>query len=163
VILVSDASPIISLSAVAQLDLLERLYGRVLIPEAVNQEILRGGPGRPGSAEIRERAWMKILPVQNQVLSRALEGELDWGEAEAIVLAVETKADLLLMDERRGRLAAIRLGVKVVGTLGVLIEAKQKGLLTAVAPILNDLLGKAGLRVSPELYRQVIETAGERS
>jgi hypothetical protein len=162
-ILVSDASPIISLSAVALLDLVEQMYGRVLLPEAVYQEILRGSPGQPGIEEIRSATWLLARPVQNELLCRALEGELDPGEAAAIALAVETDADLLLIDERRGRQAAIRLGLKVLGTLGLLIEAKRRGLLPAVAPVLRDLLEKVGFRVSERLYLSVLTEAGEQA
>jgi uncharacterized protein len=160
-ILVSDASPIISLSAIARLGLIEQIYGQVLIPEAVSQEILSGGPGQPGIVELRGATWLIARRVQDQILSRALEGELDRGEAAAIALAIETKADLLLIDERRGRQVAMRLGLKVLGTLGLLIEAKRRGLLPAIAPVLGELLRKAGFRVSPQLYRTVLEAAGE--
>jgi predicted nucleic acid-binding protein len=162
-ILVSDASPIISLSAIARLGLIEQMYGPVFIPEAVYQEILNGSPGQPGIEELRSATWLMARPVRNELLSRALEGELDPGEAAAIALAVEMGEDLLLIDERRGRQAAMRLGLNVLGTLGLLLEAKKRGLIPAIAPVLGDLLQKAGFRVSQQLYLSVLAEAGEQT
>lgn len=93
--------------------------------------------------------------------SRRLELELDPGEAAAIALAIELKADLLLLDERRGRTVASRFGLRFVGLLGVLIEAKQQGYLGAVKPILDDLITRAGFWVSQPLYERVLQAAGE--
>jgi predicted nucleic acid-binding protein len=95
------------------------------------------------------------------MLAEALALELDAGEAEAIALAVEQGADLLLMDERRGRQAATRLKQRVVGVLGVLIEAKRHGNLPAVRPVLDALVSEAGFRISGALYARVLEAAGE--
>lgn len=161
-IVVSDASPIICLSAVGRLDLLRQLYDEVWIPTSVQEEIDRGGPGQPGVTELRSADWIFAKPAQDEILMRALDGELDRGEAEAIALAQELKADLLLIDERRGRAVASRLGLKAVGILGVLMEGKRRGLLPAVAPLLIDLRTKAAFRISPQLYNYVLETAGER-
>jgi uncharacterized protein len=161
VIVVSDASPIIGLSAVDKLDLLRQLYGKVLIPESVAREIAAGGQGRPGAAELEIADWMEVRPAGDLFLARALDREIDRGEAEAIALAVDLQADLLLADERRARRVAERLGLPVVGVLGVLIEGKQKGFISAVQPILDDLLANAGFRISPRLYSLVIRVAEE--
>lgn len=160
-IVVSDASPLISLAAVERFHLLQDLYREILIPEFVRREIAEAGLDRVGSAELREADWIVARKVKNDFLLRALEGELDRGEAEAIVLAVELRADLLLIDERRGRTVAERFGFKVVGVLGVLIQAKRMGFLPDVGTVLEDLLARAGFRIAPALRQRVLEEAGE--
>jgi predicted nucleic acid-binding protein len=160
-IVVSNTSPIINLAAVGQLALLPQLYGEVIIPPAVYDEVVISGAGQPGAMEIGEAAWAKVRPISNQALATALRMELDDGEAEAIALAVEMKADLLLIDERKGRRVAEKLNCRLIGLLGVLIEARQHNLLTAVKPVLDELLEKAGFRVSRALYERVLQVVGE--
>ncbi len=87
--------------------------------------------------------------------------ELGEGEAEAIALALESQADLVLLDERRGRQRAVRLGLRVTGVLGVLVEAKCQHLLAAVRPVLDALRHDAGFWISDDLYRRVLDLAGE--
>jgi uncharacterized protein len=106
---VSDASPVMGLAAVGQIDLLQRLYGEVVIPAAVHPELTTSS-GAPGDAEIESTSWVRVQAVQNRSLVDALSLQLDEGEAEAMALAVEVEAELLLMDERRGPSAAVRLG-----------------------------------------------------
>ncbi|HEY2294742.1 MAG TPA: DUF3368 domain-containing protein [Thermoanaerobaculia bacterium] len=160
-IVVCDASPIIALSAIGRLSLLQQLYGQILIPEAVAEEVTRGRAGQARADEIRAFDWITVKAVQDSVLLRSLHGELDRGEAEAIALAVEVRAELLLIDEKLARRVALRLGLSMVGVLGVLLEAKTKGYLPAVRPVLDDLLTKAGFRVGTDLYALVLSTAGE--
>lgn len=160
-IVVSDASPLIALAAVGRLELLHRLYGEVLIPEAVYREVTTSAPHAIGAEEVKAAEWIRVQPVRERTLVVALSLELDAGEAAAIALAVESGADLLLMDERRGRLAAVRLGTHVIGVLGVLIEAKKTGMLPEVRPLLDALERNAGFHIGAALYRRVLSAAGE--
>ncbi|MGQ0604621.1 MAG: DUF3368 domain-containing protein, partial [Anaerolineales bacterium] len=116
--------------------------------------------GKPG-IELREADWLSHFPVENTRLVISLHDSLDAGESEAIVLALEKGADLLLMDERIGRKIAQRLGLRVTGVIGVLIEAKHKGLLTMVKPVLDRLRDEAGFRLSDALYQQVVQDEHE--
>lgn len=159
-IVVSDASPIISLAAIGQLDLLRQLYGKVFIPPVVHNEIL-GTEKAYGIPKIETANWIETRKVTNQTMVISLQLELDEGEAEAITLAVESKADLLLLDERKGRIIASRLGLRFIGLMGVLVEAKKNSLIPAIKPILEDLISKAGFWIRRELYDQVLQSVGE--
>jgi len=159
--IVSDSSPLISLARIGKLNILHRLYGELLIPQAVWNEVAVRGVGQAGVEEIKSAAWIKTAAVSNDELVRALQRDLDAGEAEAIALALEKKADLLLMDERLGRDAAQYFGIRCVGVLGILIEAKHKGEIKAIKPILDMLRNRAGYRVSLELYRRALHDAEE--
>ncbi len=159
-IVVSDASPIINLAIIGRLDFLRSLYGNVIIPQAVQDEVSAALPGKIKS-EFEKLKWIETKQTTNRTSVLALELELDQGEAEAITLALEINADLLLIDERKGRLVANRFGLRFIGLLGVLIEAKQKGLVSTVKSQMDDLISKAGFWISPKLYNQVLEQVGE--
>ncbi len=160
-IVVSNTSPIINLAAVGRLDILKQLYGEILIPQAVYHEIAVVGKEQPGAKEARTFPWIVTETISNPTLAVSLQFELDGGEAEAIALAIEKNADLLLLDERKGRRIATRLGVTSLGLLGVLIQARHNNYLTAVAPLLNELIVKAGFWISRPLYERVLKEAGE--
>jgi predicted nucleic acid-binding protein len=159
-IVVSNTSPIIGLAAVGQLDLLCALWGQVLIPQAVRDEVEEGA-NRPGGSSLATRPWIETRHVQNWLSVSTLQLELGAGESEAIALAAETGSDLLLLDEHKGRTIAIRLGLKVVGSLGVLILAKHRGLLPAVRPVMDDLIHESGFRVSRAVFERALRLAGE--
>ena len=91
-----------------------------------------------------------------------LREDLDLGEAEAIVLAIECRADLLLVDERRGRRTATAAGLTVTGLLGVVARAKQAGLIDLAKPVLDELIHVARFWIGPELYAEVLAELGER-
>lgn len=144
-----------------RLELLRDLFGTVLVPQTVYTEVVRPGSGLPGEREVGEADWIKVQPVGNTGFVRVLGLELDPGESEAIVLAMESGADLLLIDERKARRVASRLGLKVAGTTGLLVLAKQKGLLPAIRPVLDALGIHAGFRVGSGVYEQALRLAGE--
>ena len=158
---VSNTSPLISLARLGQLELLRALYGELLVPEAVWQEVVVEGAGHPGAAELEFASWIQRRTVTNRPLVQALRQHLGAGEAEAIALALEMGAEVLLMDERVGRQAAHRLGVRTVGLAGVLLEAKRKRVIPAVKPYLDALRDVAGFRRGDEVYAQILRDAGE--
>ncbi len=160
-IIVSDASPLIALSLIHQLDLIRSLYKHVLVPLAVWHEVVTSGSNRPGAAAIATADWVEQRHVANRQLVLALLLDLDPGEAEAIALATEVDADLLIMDERLGRRTARHFGLNVIGVIGVLIEAKQQGLLANIKAQMDQLRNIAGFRISDELYRRVLADQGE--
>ena len=160
-IVVSNSSPLVSLAAVGRLELLRELYSTIIIPRAVHHEVVIQGLGRPGAAEVQALDWIVVRDVADLNVVMVLEGKLDRGEAEAIALAVELQADLLLMDERLGRVEAARFGLRFIGILGALIEAKGRGLLQRIEPTLDELQRDAGFRVSEALRKQVLQAAGE--
>lgn len=162
-IVISDTSAITSLAAIQNLQLLPQLYNQVTIPEAVYRELAEIDPPVPGTLEAQTASWLQVRQVVNSTVVERLQLEvrLDPGESEAIALALELNADLLLIDERRGRAEADRLGVRITGLLGILVEAKQKNLIVAVKPLMDALIATSGFRVSSTLYDQILNIADE--
>ena len=158
----ADTGPLIGLARVDKLDLLRLLYGSVVVPPAVREElgIESGYPGATVlSAAFAER-WITVQSSQGLVIATELAGSLDPGEAEAIALAEERAARFLLIDDAKGRRFARQREIPVVGVAGVLLAAKSAGILAAVAPVLRDL-SSAGYRLSSPLTSGVLSQAGE--
>ncbi|MEH2295261.1 DUF3368 domain-containing protein [Nostoc sp.] len=160
-IIVSDTSPINNLAAINHVHLLQQLYGTVLIPEAVYRELTDPNFPVAGATEVQTFIWIQTRPVQDRILVEALSNELDIGEAEAIALALEMKADQVLIDERRGRMVAARLNLSYTGILGILVEAKSQRLISAVKPLLDALINQAGFWVAEPLYKRVLQLVDE--
>jgi len=160
-IVVSNTSPLVNLAAIGHLGLLEKLFQNIMIPQAVYHEITAAGKGQPGAREVDSLTWIETKKANNWALVKALSQELDMGEAEAIALAVEENANLLLLDERIGRKVASRFGVHHMGVLGIIIYAKKQGYLFQVKPLVDELMIKAGFWVSPALYKNVLTTSEE--
>jgi predicted nucleic acid-binding protein len=158
-IVVSDTSPILSLALIGQLELLRDLYGTILIPGAVRSEI--SATDRNDARDVDRAEWIITRSIVPDVVLKLLLREVDQGEAEAIGLALQSNADVLLIDERKARHLAAYLELGVVGLLDVLQEAKQRQLITSVKPILDDLIARARFRLSHKLYQRTLFTAGE--
>ena len=138
---------------------LHQLYDTVLIPDAVWNELSSLSSQHPEVADVHTLAWLERQPVTMRAVADALVVELDLGGAEAIALAVEKHANLLLIDERLGRQVAVRMGLTCIGLLGMLLEAKRTGFLSEVQPVLDNLIAKAGFWVSRQLYTRVLQAA----
>ncbi len=163
-IIVSDTSPITNLAAIGQLDLLRQLYSRVIIPEAVYNEMVNINKIVPGAVEVQTLSWIQTQTVINSLQVTEIQENnesIHLGEAEAIILSLEMKADLLLMDERRGRIVATNYGINITGLLGVLIQAKKQGLIPAIKPLIDQLTTQANFRVNPQLYTVVLQASNE--
>jgi hypothetical protein len=160
---VADASVLIALSTIRQLTLLvERFPQGIVIPQAVWREVVEQGRGRPGAQDVAMAPWVTVQNAAPSGIRQLLLAELEVGEAEAIALAHEISADLILLDERDARQAAARLGLRSLGTIGILIWAKQSGRLLQLRPTL-DALQQGRFRISRSLYIQALAVVGEKT
>lgn len=155
-IVVADASPLIALARIGRLELLRAMFATLLLPDAVWREVTAAGSDRPGADFILTAGWIERRTVSDVAMVAQLRRDLGAGEAEAIVLARETRAEILLLDERMARVVARRLGLNVTGLVGVLIEARQRGLLPDAANVAHDLDRTAGFWLSEGLRRLII-------
>jgi predicted nucleic acid-binding protein len=163
-VVVSDASVLIFLAAAGQFRLLRDLYGRVLIPPKVFQEVAEARPGRSGDSETRSAVtdgWVEIKAPAPTSLDGWLQSQLNAGESQAIALALELKAASVLIDESDGRRIAARLGLTPTGTLGVLLAGKAAGLIPAVKPVLDDLIQNHSFHINEVMARSALAGAGE--
>lgn len=138
-IVVADSSCLIALARSGQLAVLRALFGQITIPAAVYDEVVTQGAGRPGSDEVAKAEWIMTMHVQDQLAVRALRLTLGMGESEAMVLAAETAARFLILDDWRARQSAIGMGLSVIGTLSLLQRAAEKRLIADLETSLERL------------------------
>lgn len=163
-IVVSDTTPLISFLKIGHVDLLERLFGRVFVPQAVYDELTVDMRFAQEAKQIEQSSFIEVRSVKNpdsvSVLKRATG--LDQGESEAIVLADELKADVLLMDEVKGRTVSNEMGIKVMGTIGMLMAAyERKELTSKEARECIDSLQGAGRHISQKYYQMLLDMLSE--
>lgn len=158
---VSNTSPLTNLAAIGKFELLYDLFEEIRIPEGVWRELNAKDRKWPGQAEVASAEWVKSQPVMDEVFVKALQTNLDRGEAETIALAIQIGAEIAILDEKEGRHAAQRLGLKVIGVLGILLLAKSKGLIPNVRPFLDSLRHQAGFYLADSLAESVLESANE--
>jgi uncharacterized protein len=163
-LIVSDTSTLIHLASIDRLDLLEMFFDQVTIPLAVWREVVEQGRGRAGALEVeraRQAGWINIVQATDLALLRLLKRDLDDGEAEVIALAVEHRADLVLLDETDARATADLYGLSKTGVIGLLIRAKQEGYIGLLKPELDRLLHQAGFWIEESFYRRVLDVVEE--
>jgi uncharacterized protein len=160
-IVVSDTSPVLNLARIGRLELLHLLYKEVLIPSAVLNELTASKRDLPPAIDLASGPWLIVASANDQRRVQELRESLDPGEAEAIVLAIEHRADLLLVDERRARRTATAAGITVTGLLGVVARAKRAGLIDLGKPVVDELIQVARFWIGPHLYAEVLAELGE--
>ena len=158
-IVVSDTSPIRALDWIGRLDLLPRLYGTVLVPPTVASELLNTGP-RFRRIDVTMISGLEVRYSVGSIPLAAVQ-PLDAGEAEALTLAIEIGATHVLIDESDGRRAAGELGLIAVGTLGILLQAKDRGLVELIGPLIQSLRDGLGFFLSDFIVAYALEQAGE--
>jgi len=154
-IIISNSTPLVHLSAMGRLDLLRQLFGEVIIPEEVYQEVVILGRGKPGSEEVGMAEWIKRQDVKDQLALSTFNTRLGKGESACLVLAIELSADLLILDDRSARLEAQALGLKITGTIGALLRADERGLINFAESC--DKLLTTGFRLSPRDREHVLQ------
>jgi uncharacterized protein len=160
-IVVSDTSPVLNLARIGRLELLPLLFREVLIPDAVYRELMDSERDLPPAIDITSLPWLIVAAAKDQNRVLELRERLDPGEAEAIELAIERRADVLLVDERRGRRIATAEGLTVMGLLGLVARSKEAGLIDLAKPVLDELLHVARFWIGPNLYAEVLAALGE--
>jgi len=159
-LIVSDSSPLIAFSRIKQIELLQAVVKGIFIPEEVAREVSEYGRGKKGVIDISNYSWIEVKRVTSRSNVDLLLPSIDKGEAEVIILALENKADMVLVDELSGRKIAKSFGLSILGSAGVLLKAKEKGLIEAVKPLLDEMMEK-GIRYSERFYTHLLRQIGE--
>lgn len=157
--IVSDSSPLISLAIIGKLDLLEKLYKEIVVPSAVYQEVTE--KEKPFSKELRRFLSNRSKQIVNRLAVEVLISDIGIGESETIILALEEKLDLVLIDDLKARKFAKMYGLEIIGTMGILLEAKKNGLVTEIRPLISELLIN-GIRISNKIIEMSLEAAQEQ-
>jgi predicted nucleic acid-binding protein len=147
--IISDTSCLILLSKIGKLDLLNKIYGEVIITPEISIEFGQYLPD-----------WIKIISVKNRSKQIEFEKIVDLGEASALALALEFSDVLVVLDDKRGRILAKKLNIEMTGTLGTLVKAKQKGIIPKLKPIL-EILKSFNFRINPEIEEGALKLVGE--
>ena len=162
-IVVSNTSPLIGLSQIGLIELPRNLWGKLYIPEAVLVEVLKKEPGYREIEKAVQEGWIIAKEAQNRTVVEALSEIFGPGESECLALAKEIGAQLLIIDEQRGRKMAKRLGLKITGVVGMLVMAMQKDMLAPEELGSSvELLQKFGFRLSKELILWVKEEVNNK-
>lgn len=148
-VIIADTSCLILLDKIGELKLLNKLFGQIIITQEIALEFKKELPD-----------WFAIQEPTNKIYQKILEASLDKGEASAIAFAIEQVNCLLIMDDYKGRKYAEQLGIKITGTLGVIIDAKLSGHIKSVKTLL-DKIKMTDFRLTTELEKKTLEKSNE--
>jgi predicted nucleic acid-binding protein len=155
-IVVSNSTPIINFATIDRMDILHALYGKIVIPEAVWDEVVVKGVNHAASPKIKKIEWIQRRQVSEDNFLKMLKTKLDNGEAEAIALSIENKADLVLLDEKSARDVARTMSLNFMGTIGCLLLARKLGIIGNIRPILDKIITEAKFWISRALYEMLL-------
>ncbi|HED38617.1 MAG TPA: DUF3368 domain-containing protein [Ignavibacteria bacterium] len=147
--IVTNSSCLIALDRINRLDILANSFKEIIIPPAVEKEV------------DLKLDWLSVKQIKNKVVIQILKTQIDDGESEAIALSLETDDVLVLLDDKKARRIAKQLGLEVIGTIGLILRAKKKGLVSEIKPILDDLQN-VEFRIRDTLYNKALRLANEK-
>lgn len=150
-IVLSDSGPLIALSKINYLHILNEFFNEIIIPQAVWMEVVEKGNGRPGSKDVQDAYWILVNEAKDILGIEALKHEIGVGESETIILAKELKADIVLIDDRIAREIAISMGLNVTGTLAIIYEAINRNIINEDFREIIKVLRKNNVWISDEL------------
>lgn len=156
--IISNTTPVIALLSISKLNLLKDIYGKVIIPKGVFEEI-EEGKNKTYYTDLSVIDWIKIKSIKDKEPLKYIH-DLDKGEAEVIVLANEINADLVIIDEKQGREYAKYFNLKLTGTIGILLKAKELGLIGKIKPLLYEIT-KNGIWLSKKFIDKILKIAKE--
>jgi len=162
-IVVSNASPLINISGLNLFQHLPSLYEKLILPEAVFNEVVKKGKGRKGAKEVLHGIASGFIirkKVGNELAVDALSEFIGDGESEAIILASELFADAIVLDDNKARNIAHSMNLNVIGTIGILLALKEKNIIKEVRPYLDKAVSY-GFRISPVLFAKILQKADE--
>ncbi len=160
-VIVSDTSILSNFFQIGQLDILRLVFHQLVIPVKVAEELKQLAHFGFDVSWLDKTDWIEIRQVSHPNWITPLLNTVDAGEAEAIVLTKELQADYILIDDLLGRQVAVQQGLTVIGSLGILLKAKQAGHVPLVRPLMDDLMSIANAFIAPKLYADVLVLAGE--
>ena len=158
-IVISDSSALISLG-VEKLDILGKLFETVMIPEAVYNEVFNK---KVSNLDLKKTKFLQIEKVTDRKMVKLLKMQLGYGESEVIALALEKGIDRVIIDDKQARKVADKLGLKVIGTLGILILAKEKQVIKEVRPLVLSMMEKINFRIDRALLNKILGILNEKS
>jgi len=159
VIVISDSSALISLLGVEKLDILGKLFETVMIPEAVYNEVFNK---KVSNLDLKKTKFLQIEKVTDRKMVKLLKMQLGYGESEVIALALEKGIDRVIIDDKQARKVADKLGLKVIGTLGILILAKEKQVIKEVRPLVLSMMEKINFRIDRALLNKILGILNEK-
>lgn len=160
-VIISDTSPISNLLIIDKLEILHQVVGNIVIPPSVFNEVAALDGFNISTESFKNATWVEQQTPENDKFVNHLLMEIDLGEAEAIALAVQLNADYVIMDEKIGRSVAQKYDIKTIGLLGILIRAKEIGVVKSLKPIIDELMNKAGFWISGDLYAEILRKVKE--
>ena len=155
-----NTTPLIALSNINHLELLHKLYSKVIIPQAVFDEI-RVKQNSACYHALKSSDWIEVMSIQNVFAKEFYRTQLHNGEVEVMILSKEQHADLVIIDDHSAKRHAKHLGLNVVGTLGVLIRSKELGYIDKIEPLVEEMVEK-GFYLSEAVKMLVLKSAGEQ-
>jgi predicted nucleic acid-binding protein len=161
VIVLSDASPLITLSEIGYLETLPELYGSIIITPEVYEEVAVTGIGLPGALQVTSASWIKVMAIAKEVLAAAqTRSSLGSGELSTISLAEEMKADLTIIDDHQARRVAEQKGLVVFGSVGVLETAFRRGFVNDLTRAYRKLVASEAY-INPEVLKASLARLGQ--